>query len=122
MFKKLILGVLATLTACNSNSAFKNVSVSDLKTANEPNMLIVDVRQPEEYAQGHVPGAKLIPLGQLESKLAEIPDNAPVYVICRSGSRSKTASDILVKNGKIDVRNVQGGTLAWQAAGYTVNR
>ena len=122
MFKKLILGVLATLTACSSNSAFKNVSVSDLKNANEPNMLIVDVRQPEEYAQGHVPGAKLIPLGQLESKLAEIPDNAPVYVICRSGSRSKTASDILVKNGKIDVRNVQGGTLAWQAAGYTVNR
>ncbi|MFN3266997.1 MAG: rhodanese-like domain-containing protein [Deinococcales bacterium] len=122
MLRKLVLSALATLTACNSSTAHKNVTVSDLKNANEPNSFILDVRQPEEYAQGHVPRAKLIPLGQLESRLGEIPDNAPIYVICRSGNRSKTASVILAKNGKTDVRNVQGGMLAWQTAGYAVSR
>ena len=125
MLKKLVLGltaILSSLTACNTDSVYKNVSVADLKAASEPNRMILDVRQPEEFAQGHVQGAKLIPLGQLEANLARVPDNAPVYVICRSGSRSMRASDILVKNGKTDVRNVKGGTLAWQAAGYPVAR
>jgi rhodanese-related sulfurtransferase len=96
--------------------------VNDLKNATEPNRIILDVRQPEEFADGHVSGAKLIPLGQLEANLAQISDDAPIYVICRSGNRSKTASDILVKGGKKDVRNVEGGIIAWQAAGYSVSR
>jgi rhodanese-related sulfurtransferase len=125
MFKKLSLSLIAALTgltACNTNAAYKNVSVGDLKAANEPNRLILDVRQPNEFSDGHVPGAKLIPLGELEARLSDVPNDAAVYVICRSGNRSKTASDILTKNGKTDVRNVQGGTLAWQAAGFPVER
>lgn len=125
MYKKLIFSLivaLAGLTSCNNNSSYKNVSISDLKVANEANYLILDVRQPEEYQQGHVPNAKLIPLGELESRISEIPDDTTVYVICRSGNRSKTAAGILSKNGKTDERNVEGGTLAWQAAGYSVIR
>lgn len=125
MLKKLSLSLIAAitgLTACNTNTAYKNVSVNELKTSSEPNRLILDVRQPEEFAQGHVPGAKLIPLGELQSRLADVPNDVPVYVICQSGRRSQSASDILSKNGKTDVRNVQGGTLAWKAAGFPVER
>ena len=117
-----LANALTGLTACNTNTAYKNVSVGDLKAATEPNRLILDVRQPEEFTQGHVPGAKLIPLGELGTRLSDVPNDAPIYVICRSGNRSKTASSLLVKNGKADVRNVEGGTLAWQAAGYPVER
>ena len=125
MLKQLTFSLVAALTgltACNTNTAYKNVSVGDLKAATEPNRLILDVRQPEEFTQGHVPGAKLIPLGELGTRLSDVPNDAPIYVICRSGNRSKTASSLLVKNGKADVRNVEGGTLAWQAAGYPVER
>jgi rhodanese-related sulfurtransferase len=84
--------------------------------------VIVDVREPWEYAEGHVPGAILIPLGQLAARVDELPGEEPIYVICRSGNRSVTASTLLIEAGKRDVRNVAGGMLAWQAAGYAVNR
>jgi rhodanese-related sulfurtransferase len=125
MLKQLSLSLIAAinnLTARNTSSAYKNVSVNDLKTSNEPNRLILDVRQPQEFAHGHVPGAKLIPLGELRARLADVPNDVPVYVICQSGRRSQSASEILSKNGKTDVRNVQGGTGAWMAAGFAVQR
>ncbi len=125
MLKKLRLSLIAAinnLTSGGSGGAYKNVSVNDLKNSSEANKLILDVRQPDEFAQGHVPGAKLIPLGNLKARLAEVPNDAPVYVVCQSGGRSQTASDLLSKNGKSDVRNVQGGTSAWKAAGFPVQR
>lgn len=80
------------------------------------------MREPYEFAAGHVAGAKLIPLGQLAQRATEIPRNIPVYVICRSGNRSAQASQILVSKGFSNIHNVQGGLLAWQAAGYPVRR
>ncbi|MCL4454110.1 MAG: rhodanese-like domain-containing protein [Deinococcus sp.] len=102
--------------------AYKNVNVSELYAAGASGALVLDVRQPEEYAQGHVKGAKLIPLGEIEARAAEVPDSVPVYVICHSGNRSAQASKILAAKGKRDIRNVEGGILAWQAAGYPVER
>ena len=118
----LILSLLLVLASCNKASAYKNVSVSDLHGASETKLVLLDVRQPDEFAEGHVQGSRLIPLGELEARTAELPDDQPIYVICRSGNRSKTASQILNKAGKKDVRNVQGGILAWVAAGYPVQR
>ena len=66
------------------------------------------------------PGVTLIPLGELEARATELPDDVPIYVICRSGNRSLEASNLLLEAGKQDVRNVQGGILAWQQAGFPV--
>jgi len=82
--------------------------------------LMLDVRTPEEYAQGHIAGATLIPVQELEQRLAEVPKDRQVYVYCRSGVRSARASAMLFKAGYTNIENVTGGIRAWQAAGYPV--
>lgn len=84
--------------------------------------LLLDVREPDEYAQGHAPGSTLIPLGQLEQRLNEITGykNKPVAVICRSGRRSAQAAKLLEQAGFSTVSNVEGGMLAWEKAGLPV--
>lgn len=114
----LLIAISLLLSSCASN--YKNVSVQDLASAQEPNYVILDVRQPEEYEAGHVVDSVLIPLGELASRTSELSKDAPLYVICRSGNRSKQASEILIKAGFKDVRNVEGGILAWQNAGLEV--
>ena len=100
----------------------------DVETAHEAlssneGAQLVDVREPEEWAETGVPqGAVLVPLGDLESRAAsELAADRPVYVICRSGNRSQTGSDILVGLGFAEVYNVDGGINAWLAAGLPVD-
>ena len=81
---------------------------------------LVDVREFAEYAGGRAPGAKLIPLGEVERRHEEIDREKPVYVICRSGRRSAEAQAKLIRLGFADVRNVRGGFEAWRAAGLPV--
>jgi rhodanese-related sulfurtransferase len=116
------LAAALLLTSCGTNPGFKDVSVQELHAAGEPNRIVLDVREPHEYAAGHVPGSTLLPLGQLASQAGQLPKDAPIYVICRVGNRSVAASEILVDLGFQDVRNVSGGILAWQAAGFPVQR
>jgi rhodanese-related sulfurtransferase len=99
----------------------------DVETANEAlssnaDAQLVDVREAVEWAETGVPqGAVLIPLGDLESRAAaELAADRPVYVICRSGNRSQTGSDILVGLGFTEVYNVDGGVTAWLDAGLPV--
>ncbi|MFC6618427.1 rhodanese-like domain-containing protein [Deinococcus radiophilus] len=80
---------------------------------------IIDVRTPEEFAAGHIEGAQLLPLGELEGRMAELPKDGELYVVCRSGSRSAQASELLTQAGR-SVTNVDGGMLAWEAAGLPV--
>lgn len=80
---------------------------------------ILDVRQPEEYEGGHVPGAVLIPLDQLGARHTEVPAGTDVYVICKSGGRSAAAVDALAGAG-YRVTNVAGGTMAWMESGRPV--
>jgi rhodanese-related sulfurtransferase len=119
---KFIQSVLVALglVSCAPKQGYSEITVADLKNADQ-NITVLDVRTPAEFAEGHVPGAVLIPLQELEARIKEVPDGA-INVICRSGNRSKTASDILLKNGRTDVRNVLGGTLAWASAGYPLER
>ncbi len=83
--------------------------------------MVVDVREPEEYAQGHVPGAINLPQADLASRLDELPRDRPLALICRSGARSLRATQFLRQVGFEQVMSVRGGTLAWrggrQAAG-----
>jgi rhodanese-related sulfurtransferase len=83
--------------------------------------LLIDVRSPEEYAAGHVPGAVLLPLPELQSRLAEITPHKDeeVFVICEVGGRSARASALLAAEGFRPV-NVDGGTRAWREAGLPV--
>jgi rhodanese-related sulfurtransferase len=80
------------------------------------------VREPHEYQAGHVEGAELMPLARTVALAADLPKDEPVYVICRSGNRSLQASRALVEAGFQDVRNVDGGMIAWEAAGLPVAR
>ncbi len=79
--------------------------------------VVVDVREPWEYRQGHVPGAILIPLGQLSSRVNELDPERPVAVICASGNRSQSAAALLGQKGFKTIYNVSGGTGAWTYSG-----
>lgn len=77
---------------------------------------VLDVRTPEEYAAGHVPGAVLIPHGQVAARVGELDRTRPVIVYCRSGRRSALAEDALRKAG-FEVAQLQGSWQAWEAEG-----
>jgi len=77
---------------------------------------LFDVRQPDEYAEAHVPGAVLIPLAEVPDRLDDFAGDDTVYVICRSGARSARAVEFLRANG-VDAVNVLGGTMAWIESG-----
>lgn len=79
----------------------------------------VDVRERAEYAQVHVPGAILMPMGQLASRLDELDRSSRVHVICASGNRSKAMADLLVA-ASFDAVSVSGGTNAWIESGRDV--
>jgi rhodanese-related sulfurtransferase len=75
-------------------------------------LCLVDVRQPEEFAIGHLPGARLIPLGELPRRLDEIPEGAEVVAYCHHGVRSAKAIGILAMAGR-EARSLRGGTELW---------
>jgi rhodanese-related sulfurtransferase len=77
---------------------------------------LVDVREDDEWAAGHAPGAQHIPLGELAARYQEIPTGGEVYVICRAGSRSNQAAQALAGAGW-QVVNVADGMFGWHAAG-----
>jgi rhodanese-related sulfurtransferase/rubrerythrin len=80
----------------------------------DENIEILDVRQPKEYREGHIPGAKLIPLPQLTERLDEIDPSKPVLTYCAVGGRSRAAAQTLAGKGYQEVYNIKGGYKAWQ--------
>ena len=83
----------------------------------ESGAVLLDVREPSEWNAGHVPGAEHIPLGELAARVDELPADAEILVICRSGNRSQQGRDILVAAGLEQVTSVNGGVRAWREAG-----
>lgn len=81
--------------------------------------LLLDVREPQEWQAGHAPQARHIPLGQLESRLAELPRDRQIIAVCRSGRRSALATQQLAAGG-YDAINLTGGMTAWAAADLPV--
>ena len=74
---------------------------------------LVDVREPHEFQICRIPGSILIPLGELQKRLAELDPNAEIVAHCKSGARSAKAVDFLKQSGYKKVRNMKGGILAW---------
>jgi rhodanese-related sulfurtransferase len=99
------------------------VDVVFLKAAKEAGKVpvLVDVRTPEEYQGGHVPGAVLMPLADFAQTVDQLAPykGQEIYVICRSGARSARACGILAERGYKGV-NIDGGTMAWVAQGWPV--
>ncbi len=96
----------------------REVSVAQAHQLREEGVFVLDVRQPEEWEEIHIPGATLIPLDQLEARLSEVPQDQPVLVYCRSGNRSQEGRDILLNAGIEQVTSMAGGIREWSAAGY----
>ncbi|HCY64131.1 MAG TPA: rhodanese-like domain-containing protein [Oxalobacteraceae bacterium] len=98
------------------------VDVKQGKSMAERGALLLDVRELEEYQQGHAPNSRLLPLGQLNKRIAELDAyrDKPIAVICRSGRRSAQAVELLRQAGFTQVVNVQGGMNAWEAAALPV--
>ncbi len=82
--------------------------------------LLIDVREPSEYASGHVPGAINLPQADLATRLDELPRDQPLYLICKAGYRSLRAAQFLLQRGFPQVVSVQGGTDAWCAANHPI--
>ncbi|MUT68651.1 rhodanese-like domain-containing protein [Paenibacillus sp. NEAU-GSW1] len=79
-----------------------------------PNKILIDVREPAEWKQGYIAGAKNIPLSQINQRINEIAADKAVYLYCRSGMRSKQAARILQKRGYKELSHLQGGIMAWK--------
>ena len=84
--------------------------------ARPPEVVLLDVREPHEFAGGHVPGARNLPQADLATRLSEVPRDRPLYLICQGGFRSLRAAQFLSQMGFKDVASVSGGTEGWRAA------
>lgn len=125
MKTKIMWGVTALLGAllvAQQLQASDGVDVKTAQSMNQQGALLLDVREPSEYAAIHAANAKLIPLGEVGARLKEIEayKDKPVAVICRSGRRSAQAVSILQEAGFKQAVNVSGGTNAWVQAGLEV--
>jgi rhodanese-related sulfurtransferase len=91
---------------------------------NQPGALVLDVREASEFAAGHLPRARHIPLAELDARVTEIAKfkDKPVVITCRSGARSGSACRKLKNAGFNNVYNLKGGLGAWQQASLPVER
>ncbi|BCX02174.1 MAG: hypothetical protein KatS3mg053_0112 [Candidatus Roseilinea sp.] len=99
-----------------------NIGVSEAAALRDAGAFMLDVREPFEWDEYHMPGATLIPLGTLPSRLNEVPRDRPIVVVCRSGNRSQVGRDILLRAGFNAVTSMDGGMRAWRNAGLPVTQ
>jgi rhodanese-related sulfurtransferase len=104
-----------------SSAKVREVNLDELR-ARPAGAAVLDVREPEEFAGGHVPGALNLPQADLATRLHEVPRDRLVFVICQGGFRSLRAAQFLSQCGITDVASVKGGTEAWRAAGSELDR
>jgi rhodanese-related sulfurtransferase len=97
----------------------ENVTVAEAIELSKGDSWLVDVREPDEWEAGHAEGAYSLPMSQLNERIAELPEDATLLVICHSGGRSARVTEALAAQG-YNAINVLGGTQAWQSAGGVV--
>jgi rhodanese-related sulfurtransferase len=109
---------IPTVSPRDAAAALSDAARSDGSAA----PLLVDVREPSEFAESRVAGVALLPVSQFVARHAELPKDRPLLMICHAGSRSASATMFLLQNGWTNVRNVEGGMLAWERDGLPVER
>ncbi|MGB7567139.1 MAG: rhodanese-like domain-containing protein [Chitinivibrionales bacterium] len=121
-FLYLILSIIIILVVVNKFNN-RGIHYMDIQTAQElikdSTVTVIDVRTPQEFAQGHIKGARLIPVQELGERMSELASlkERQILVYCHSGNRSSTASRMLLKNGFNKIINLQGGIIAWNNVG-----
>ena len=115
-------GVALLVPVLNKGSGLSPQDVVQLM--NREKATVIDVCEPDEFAKGHVIGAKNVPLGQLEDKLAQLVKNKsmPVIMVCQVGARSARAAATARKLGYANVQSLAGGLKSWQAASMPVEK
>lgn len=105
-------------------AAEKNILSRDAKSLMEKNknVYLLDVRTPQEYSQGRLAGSVLIPVGEFERRVREVPKNKTIVVYCAVGSRSKSVTGYLAQLGYKDVYNMTDGIVGWYRNGFPVQR
>lgn len=86
----------------------------------DENVVLIDVREPDEWDMGVIPGVVKISLGDLEEKLSELDKSKKYIIVCRSGARSNFASAMMLESGFSDVSNFMGGMISWQGNDYPI--
>lgn len=116
-------GMQAWRTSGEVVEMLDEIAVRDLKSRLDAGEIeVLDVRQPAEWAEGHVPGAQFITGAELPARLGELDARRPTAVICGSGYRSAVVSSLLQARGHEQVHNVIGGMSAWNNAGLPTSK
>lgn len=117
-------GMMAWRTGGHGVGRLRQIGVDELRTQLEAGDIeLLDVRQPAEWAEGHVPGATFITGGELPTRLDDISASSkPLAVACGSGYRSSVAASVLARDGRREVLNTIGGMSAWNAAGFPTTK
>lgn len=116
--KKWIIAMLTisllALAACSNDSAsYETIEINEVEEKMAEGYIVLDVREPDEFAEGHIPSAQNKPLSVLQQDdLNELSKDEKYIIICRSGNRSQTASEILFNEG-YEVVNVSAGMSSW---------
>lgn len=125
----IILGVVVLLgvvffvpfgQSTNSSGLASEISVADAAKLRDSGAFMLDVREQSEWDQFHIAGATLIPLGSLPDQLDKLPKDKTIVVYCRTGHRSASGRDVLLKAGFTNVTSMAGGITDWQAKGFPV--
>ena len=117
----LFIIALITLTGCATArvSQLSPHEVYQRLSEPESDAILLDVRTPEEWLQGHIEDATLIPLDELQFRASnELPPNAEIIVYCGTGERSSAAAEYLVRKGYTNVSDMRGGLYAWANTGF----
>ena len=113
-------GGQATASPTTAGALPLEVSVAEADALRQDGALVLDVREPSEWAAGVIPDATLISLGDLPNRLDALPRDQAIVVVCRSGNRSAQGRDILLDAGFARVTSMAGGMTDWSAAGLPV--
>jgi rhodanese-related sulfurtransferase len=118
VMKVLAAGGKVTPDMIEENKPFADMSAADaekfLNQTPAPDAVVLDVRTPSEYMAGHIPGARLLPIEELEMRINEVPREVEtLMVVCQGGTRSAAACEILSKSGYTNLVNIYDGTASW---------
>ena len=124
MKRLLSIVLLLACTATLALAAARDITAAQARQllSRTPKAFLLDVRTPDEYRQGHLRGAVLVPLGELERRMGEVPRNRTVLVYCAVGSRSRMAAGLLARKGYGEVYNMGDGIVGWYRSGFPIER
>lgn len=125
MMKKLVLAVMfVCMTGTLAFAGAQNISSREAKVLLEKNknIFLLDVRTPQENSQAKLPGTVLIPIGEFERRIGEVPKNKTILVYCAVGSRSKPVAEFLSQRGYKEVYNMTDGIVGWYRNGFPLQR